>query len=540
MKRLLAALAFFTAVVSASFAIDVDRKELEPGDAGKAIEFINYTGPHAVIETVEQIKGIGSALGARAVKDGSAGDQARYYVIHAVDTAVKEGFDADILILGPGVGVDHIDNLRRIIGAYLSSAYGYSDKDSSTLATFITVYNAVYRGKIDTFKERYKPLVVSNLSADKVGLSVRYDEWAGRSQIVIPLSDARLSGTISSIDTTAISGKEVVEKIKKDEATATDTRKGMADLKEREGDAAQNRADTTQKEATESRADATKKQQELSTAVTESAQAKKEAESAKVEAAAKPGDAAAQQKAAVAQQKADEKAAVVTEKKAAADQATKTVEKKESTAKADQKFADTKQKEALAERKDIASDEQKAVDKKAVDAKKAADAALEQAAPAFGLRIVDDATFLAELVIVNLNDGKVMKASPLNTIRGRALYDTGSGLMAIAGKKGGNAAIRLVLIDPKSLEMTKQGTDAIAEQSVLVQSANDYYAVIDQGSGKYALGRFDKNLEAKAKSTIDVLPCTAVTVTAKGIIVQDKSGKIMLLRATDLVDQSAQ
>ena len=83
MKRLFATLVVFAAVVSASFAIDVDRKELEPGDAGKAIEFINYTGPHSVIETVEQIKGIGIALGARAVKDGSAGDQARYYVIHA-------------------------------------------------------------------------------------------------------------------------------------------------------------------------------------------------------------------------------------------------------------------------------------------------------------------------------------------------------------------------------------------------------------------------------------------------------------------------
>ena len=231
MKRLLAALVVFTAVVSASFAIEVDRKELEPGDAGKTIEFINYTGPHSVIETVEQIRGIGSALGARAVKDGSAGDQARYYVIHAVDPAVTEGFDADILILGPGVGVDHIDNLWRILGAFLSSAYGYSDKDSSTLATFITVYNAVYRGKLDDFKGRYKPIVVSNLSADKVGLSVRYDEWAGRSQIVIPLSDARLSGTISSIDTTAISGKDVVEKIKKDEAKATDTVMDMAYLK---------------------------------------------------------------------------------------------------------------------------------------------------------------------------------------------------------------------------------------------------------------------------------------------------------------------
>lgn len=56
--------------------------------------------------------------------------------------------------------------------------------------------------------------------------------------------------------------------------------------------------------------------------------------------------------------------------------------------------------------------------------------------------------------------------------------------------------------------MTKQGGDSIAESSVLVQSANDYYAVIELGSGSFAIGRFDKNLEAKAKSSVTVLPYT--------------------------------
>jgi hypothetical protein len=540
MKRLVAALVVLAVAASAAFAIEVDRKELESGDAGKAIEFINYTGPQTVISSIEEIRGIGSSLGATAVKTGSAGDPARYYVIHAVDAAVKEGLDADILILGPLAGVDHIDNLRRIIGSYLSAAYGYSEKDSSTLATFITVYNAVYRGKLEAFKSRYKPLVVSNLHAEKAGLSVRYDEWPGRSEIVIPLSDPRLSGTISSIDTTAISGKEVVEKIKEDKGTATDTRKSMADIKEREGDAAQTRADTSQKEATDARAAQAAKQKDLAVAEKDAAQAQKTAEAAKAEAAAKPGDKAAQQKAEAAQKTADEKTAAVSEKKADVAKSESTVKQKETNANADQKLADTKQKETLAERKDIAADEQKAVDQKAADAKKSADSALAAALPAFALRVVDETSFLAELVIVNLNDGKILKTSPLNAIRGRAIYDTGAGFMAIAGKKGGNAAIRLVLVDSTTLEMTKQGTDSIAEQSVLVQSANDYYAVIDQGSGKCVIGRFDKNLDAKAKSAINVLPSTAITVTQKGILVQDKSGKIKLLRATDLVDQNAE
>lgn len=539
MKRLVAVLLSFAFVFASATAIEVDRKELDTGDAGKTIEFINYNGPHTVIDSIEDIRGIGTALGSTAVKNGTAGDPARYYVIHAVDASVTTGLDADILILGPGVGVDHIDNLRRIISSYLTVAYGYSAKDSSTLATFITVYNAVYRGKLETYKERYKPVVTSHLTAEKAGLSVRYDEWPGRSQIVIPLTDARLSGTISTIDTTVLSSKDVVEKIKEDKAGATGTRKDMADLKEREGDAAQLRADTTQKEATDARVTATDKQKAAAAADREAAAAKKTADEAKKVAAENPNDNAAQQKAVEAQKTATEKTAVAEAKKAEAAEAQKQVEKKEEVAKADQTMADTKQKEALSDRKEIAGDEQKAVDQKAAETKAAADSALASAAPAFALRVVDSTSFLSELVLVNLNDGKILKTSPLNTIRGRALYDTGAGLMAIAGKKGGNSAIRLVLVDPVSLEMTKQGADSIAEPSVLVQSANDYYAVIDQG-GAYVIGRFDKNLDAKAKSAINVLPYTAITVTAKGLLVQDKSGKIKLLRATDLVDQSAE
>ena len=74
--------------------------------------------------------------------------------------------EADILFIGKDATVDHIKNLRRIISAYLSSAYGYSEKDADTLAVFITVYNAVYRGQYDVYNSKYKAVVVKNLSQD--------------------------------------------------------------------------------------------------------------------------------------------------------------------------------------------------------------------------------------------------------------------------------------------------------------------------------------------------------------------------------------
>ncbi len=518
-------------------ALEVDRKEVNPGAAGAAIEFVNYNGPYTTIDTLEEILGIGSSLGSSILASGNAGDRNRYYVIHAVDPVVKTGFDADILILGNNIGVDHIDNLRRIISSYLRVAYGYSEKDSSTLASFITVYNAVYRGKMDTWKARYKPVVIGYLTPEAVGLSVRYDEWPGKTQIVIPLSDVRLAGTVSTIDTTTLTEKAVVEKLKEDSVTATDTRKGMVDLKERETTAAQTRAEEAQKTAAEARTETTKTKEALAAAEKEAATAKVAADAAQKEAAAKPADTVAQQKAVEAQKDAEEKTAAVESKKADAAVAQEKVAAGEEKAKADQTLADTKQKEAQTERKDIASDIQKDLNTKAAETKAAADAALASSIPGYSLRVVDEKTFLAELVLVNLNNGTIMKTSTLNSIRNRTLLDTGAGLMAVAGKKGGTGAIKLVLIDPVTLEMSKEGADSIADTSVLVQSVNDYYAVIEL-NGKNFVGRFDKNLEAKAKSAVEVKPFTPLTVTAKGILVQDSTGKIQLLRANDLVRQS--
>lgn len=521
MKKLLVVV-FVSVCMAVLPALDVDRKELDTLETQTKIEFINYNGPYSVINTVEEIRAIGSSLGSSILSKGTSGDKSKYYVIHAIDSSVTTGFDADIMILGNGVGVDHIDNLRRILSSYLATAYNYSSKDADTLATFITVYNAVYRGKIETFNKRYKPIVTKNLTAEKVGLSVRYDEWPDRSQIVIPLSEPRLSGTISTIDTTTLTGKEVVEKLKEDSVTATDTRKDMVDLKDRETDAAQKRADTAQQDATKARTDETKKKDELAVAEKEAQIAKGTAEQLKTQ---------------ESQKVADEKTAIVEQKKADVIAAQEKTMQKEDAAKADQTLADTKQKEVQAERKEIATDVQKDLNAQKEESKAATEAALASAIPGYCLKVIDGTSLVSEIVLVNLADGTIMKTSPLNSILGRTLYDTGNGLIAIAGKKGGNSAIKLALIDPKTLEMTKQGIESIAEKSMLVQNVNDYYAIIDN-SGTFVVGRFDKNLDVKAKSAISVQPYTPITVTAKGILVQDSSGNIKLLRATDLTDQS--
>ena len=251
MKRFVLFSMLFFAFFSLN-ALEVNQPELE--SVGKdTIEFINYTGPHSVINTKDEIAGIGSALGEKVAPNVAnkyeTGDNNKYFVIHAVDSTVNVGLDADILILGKNANVDHIKNLRSIISSYLVSAYNYSKDDADTLAVFITVYNAVYRNDLDTYKSKYKEVVTNNLTKESCGISVNYKDWAGNTQLVIPLLNP-VDGGLSTIDTTIISDSTVIESMREEDERGVDERKNLVDLKEREADVAQEEAKDAQKEAT--------------------------------------------------------------------------------------------------------------------------------------------------------------------------------------------------------------------------------------------------------------------------------------------------
>ncbi|MEL3907411.1 MAG: P83/100 family protein [Treponemataceae bacterium] len=543
------------------FGLEVDKDEVKQD--GDTIEFINYTGTHTQVDTVEEIRGIGTNLGS-AVKNGTAGNQGLYYVMHIVDTVETKGFDADILILGPRAKVDHINNLRLIIAGYLQSAYKYSAKDASTLAHFITIYNAVYRGNTEYFSSKYKETVTKNLTKDKAGLATHYKEWAGKTQILIPLSDPRFADTISAIDTEAISDKTVVEKMREEKDKDIPTREDMIDLKERESEAAKKRAEEAQKEATEAqkKADATKKQadaakKEADTTKKDASIAKKEADkkAAEAEQAKKKADttkseqdkAEAEKKAAEAEkakqdaekaeQEADKAKQEADKKAAEAEKAKKTVDEKKKDAEAERKQADKKEKEAQDDRKNVAADTQKILEEKANEKKAESSAAIASAVPGYGLRVVDKTKMLSQLVLLDLKTAKELKASAVNTIHGRCLLNTDGRLMAIAGTTEGGGVVTLVLFDPITLEVVKQGADNIATESVLIKNEEDYYAIVDV-SGKYYVGRFDKDLKLQAKSSLQVLPYSPVTIMEEGIMVQASDDTIRLIGLRDLIEKT--
>lgn len=543
MKKLVffVAAVFFAGTAFFASALEVDRAELQSASANSVV-FINYTGPHQIINTAEQIRSIGSGLGAsisaNPERASRAGQETRYYVIHAVDPSTTEKLDADILILGERAIVDHIDNVRRIIAAYLESAYGYSRQDAQTLAVFVTVYNAVYRGNLDAFKQKYKTVVTNNLTADKAGLALNYAEWPGKTQIVIPLSDVR-SGGLSTVDTSVISDTKVIESMKKEPDKKIDERKSMVTIKEKEAEQSQAKAEQAQKQATEAKkeaADTKKEAAEAKKIVTVEKQkleeTKKEAETAKQKAAENPKDAEAQKAATEAKKEAvkqEEKVAAAetkaaeTEKKAA--DAEKKADTLEKQAEAAQIVADKKQSEAQKERIEIAKDQQQLIRESA-----GLDSVINAA---YGLKISDEKEQLSTLVLVDTKTGRTVKESPVTVIRNRVVYSAGKEYIAVAGKTGGNAAVRLVKLDEKNMEIVAQSDEILSPNSVLVKDGAFYYVVIQDGKN-YVAAKYDGNLKQVSKSNVAVMPATPITVTADGVMVTDTYGFAKLLKADDL------
>ncbi len=378
-KILCAALTTLLAVSSA-FALEVSRAELE-STRGSNIVFQNYSGPHTIINTVDQIRRIGSDLAPSIAADPdnftTAGNPSRYYVIHAVDPKSPEKLDADILVIGENATVDHVRNLRRIISAYLESAYNYSRSDADTIATFATVYNAVYRNNLDNFTAKYNKIVTDNLTTGKIGIDTNYQEWPGKTQIVIPLFDVR--GGLSTVDTSAISDRQVIKSLQNEEDKGIGARKEMVDIKEREADNASEAAQSAQQKATEENEKLKEEQQKSAQANQDASQAKKDAANAEREAdkAQRDADNAqkqadnAQKQADNAQKQADEAQKQADEAKAIADanpndkQAQDNAAKKQAEADKKQAVADEKQntadeKKAAADEKQNTADEKKA------------------------------------------------------------------------------------------------------------------------------------------------------------------------------------
>jgi multidrug efflux pump subunit AcrA (membrane-fusion protein) len=489
----------------------VDRVELESNQA--PITFINYEGPHARIETRGQIRNIGFGPGL-AVNSGTArpGSLNRYFVIHSVSPAEGGKLDADIFGLGVDSGVDHIRNLRLIIQGYLEGAYNYSSQDAALLAGYITIYNAVYRGDWDYFSGRYKTPVIQNLSREKAGLSIRFDEWPGQTLMLIPLGP----GGLSSVDTSSLSDDRVVDELRKDDDRGVEQRRDMVELKEREADAAEQRAEV-QREAI---------REEEQRIARERAELNRERDAIDGERQQAREDAARGEDTRQQEQELDRREAEADRQDEALDQREDDLAEQREEARQTEEFAGQKNAEAQAEREAIARDQQEIIAQE--------DSRVQDPQGLLGASIENLSTSLGRILRINPATGGELKRSPLDTVNVRTLSFVGGKILAIAGENRGNGAIRLIEINSSTLEMAKQGDDDIHPGSLLWISGPDLFAITVSPEGELYLARFNADLAKQAQSKITVHPNASASFQENMVLTQRADGSAVVLNSRDL------
>ena len=546
-------------LIAASIHAQVDNDELQNLPP---VIFINYEGPHAKIDTREEIRQIGVVLGQaiserekgiQPILDGlsierrrsytyrfEVGANNRYFVIHSISGPEDDKLDADIFGLGVDAGVDHIVNLRRIIQGYLQDAYDYSEKDASLLAEYITIYNAVYRGSWDYFTERYKTPVINHLTSDKAGLSIRYDEWPGRTLILIPLGH----GGLSSIDTSAITDRRIIEELRREGDQGVTQRQEMVDLKEREAEQAEQKAQVQRETVREQERQVTEEKQQVQQERQQVDQEKQridqereqiEKERQQIEDDLKAGR-ITEEEANKALQELDKREQDLQQQSKELEQKEQVLDARDDTiaeleedlrqqrdeAQRYEDFAEQKIDEAQSERQDIASDQQAVIIQ-------------ETTGGILGITIEKLNPSRGRLIRFNPITGTELKRSPLDTVHSRTVTFINGRIFAIAGENVAPGAVRLIELTQDNLTMAKQGEDDIKPGSLLWVNGNDLYAITnDLSNNNCYLGRFDTNLVLQAKSAVKVHPDASVTIQQGRLLTQREDGSVLILDPADL------
>ena len=555
--------ALLAGVCSLALYAQVDEDELEKGPG--PVSFINYEGPYARIETRAQIRNIGYSQGL-VIKGGAdrASAGSRYFVIHSVSEPDGDRLDADIFGLGVDAGVDHIRNLRLIIQGYLEGAYDYSPQDAALLAEYITIYNAVFRGNWGYFQSRYKNPVLESLSPEQAGLSIRFDEWPGRTLILIPLAFGQ-AGSLSAVDTSSLTEPEVIDELRAQDDMGIEQRKEMVALKEREAEEAEERAAVERDAIIQEEKRIVQERQEAAQERQAIAQ-ERERVQAEVDAGQTAPEEARQIEITL-----DGESAEKDRKDMELDQRDSALTARREAVQRTEDFAEQKTAEAQQERQDIARDQQTIIAREdgtpetqprdgrgqqapaqggsgsgAQAAVAPAESAQSREAPGegpgpspagiLGMWIASAGSPLGRLVRVNPSTGEELKASAINTVNARALVQTGGKIIAVAGENRGNGAIRLVEISASTLEMVKQGDDDIHPQSLLWVNGASLYAIVSSGDGLY-LAKFNTDLVREAQSSIAVHAYAAPLFQGNDIMIQRSDGSPAVLNMGDLSEK---
>jgi len=476
----------FFILLSSGYALEVDIDEVKES---KTIQFKNYTGKNKIVNLVKEIKGIGRYLAKEIKKKGAykvADYHDKYSMIHAFSENQTNKLSADLFSIHKKARVDHIKNVRRILAGYLEDMYDYSKKHAHTLSVFLTFYNAAYRGNMGYFESKYHADVIQYFNQAFIGISTNYQEWPGKTKMVIPLTKESKRGQLDTIDTDIISDEKVKELVRKDD-TVLEERKDLVDIKKKI-------LDKDKQEIEQKKIDLEKEKEEV--------------------AAMKEGS---------EKEKKEEK-----------------IKEMEATIKAEEEKIEEREKKLEQEKQEIREDE---MGKKEKDLNKREDRIRAEkvdkniyADQLFYMKVLNyfgDGHYKNEMYLIDPTTLKIKAKSSYKKIAGSKYDIFSKGVVVITHKSGTNSMHRLSLLDRETLKVKIHGVDPIFWRSFVIVKDDFVYAIIKENTDYY-LGKFDTSLQLAAKSKEKIHGDTFISFYKNKIFINRYDYNILVLNKEDL------
>ncbi|MDI7217720.1 P83/100 family protein [Leptospira santarosai] len=508
--------------------------------SSQRVRFINRSSVRAGEEVRGTNEKVGSSLADVLKKEpGKTHSQGGISITRIAPEEKK--FGADIFAISEDSDYGHINSIQRILTGFVKSNFGYDDKNSDILATYILYYNAIHRKDKSYIGKKYSNSVIKFVNPNSIGISRRYSEWPGKTQILIPLVEDILGKDVHTDELEDEVNKELdkkkegqSEKDKFDDLQSEKNKKELEEVKRRKEENQNKQKEIsdketrTDKELQELNKDPVKNKTQIAEKKKEKEQIQKEKESAKKE-----------------EQKLKEKEKEVAKKdeerknnktsSSSSSSSSKSDSKSDSGSKSEtdnRSSSDNKKSEAEL-KKELAETKKELEIKKEEEKKKEEfDKNVVGGKILFlkTLKYLDKGHYNNELQVLDPTKDDTIFRGEFNKICGRTFEIVDGKALVIGFEDGHSSNHKLILIDQETLKPVLSAEDNIFWRSPMIVKGDEIYA-FEEVQEKYYLSRFSKDLKKQAKSSEEISPNSNVTFYGEKIYVtgkEESSGSIQI------------
>jgi hypothetical protein len=212
-----------------------DKTKLEEAEIKEAekIEFQNKSRKKAASETKHLHESIGRKLAGLISNKPDEAHSIDGVKAIRVGSNEKNKFGADIIYLDASTSFGHINSIHRVLSGYIQAAFDYNSAKADILAIYVLYYNGMHRGNISFFESKYSKALLKKLSSSNVGIAIKYKDWPGKTEIIIPIEKNILKEFQKDVTLNELENE--VNKIINDKKNGEEDRKKFAELMKEKG-----------------------------------------------------------------------------------------------------------------------------------------------------------------------------------------------------------------------------------------------------------------------------------------------------------------